>query len=331
MRVSEYALGTAGFGTSSGEDARRVFRDFVDAGGTTIATSNIYRNGEAETLLGELMGSDRDHYVVVTKYTGSAGENTHPGTTGDSRKTMMRSLEASLRRLNTDYVDVYMPHFPDQVTPAEEIMAGFEDLVRSGKIRYGGFSNFPAWRIAGAAARADLLGMPRPICIETEYSLAERSADRELLPMAEAYGLGVLLYAPLAGGLLTGKYRRGETGRLSDRPSAMEKYSHQTAVVDEVLAIAEETGQTAAGVALEWLRYRAGLASTPLIPVIGPRTTTQLGGYLQPVDLDVRHYQRLDKASALRMGAPHDDVSGALLNGYDGDRSLLDAPVVPPI
>ena len=334
LRVSEYTLGTARFGAPGGDDdARAVFEAFVEAGGTAFATSNLYQDGRAEALLGDLMGRDRDDYVVVTKYSGEDpnARTPRPGTTGNGRKTMIRSLEASLRRLNTDYVDVFMPHFPDQITPAEEIMAGFEDLVRSGKIRYGGFSNFPAWRIAGAAARADLLGMPRPICIETEYSLAERSADRELLPMAEAYGLGVLLYSPLAGGLLTGKYRRGETGRLSAAGRAVEKDSQQTAVIDEVLAIADETEQTAAGVALEWLRYRAALASTALIPILGPRIVEHLSEYLRPVDLDIRHYQRLDKASALRMGAPHDDVSGALLNGYDGDRSLIDPPAVPPI
>ncbi|AKS35483.1 aldo/keto reductase [Mycolicibacterium goodii] len=334
LRVSEYALGTARFGAPEHtDDARAVFGAFVDQGGTTFATSNIYQDGRAEALLGELMGRDRDDYVVVTKYSGAypgAGAP-RPGTTGNSRKTMIRSLEASLRRLGTDYVDVFMPHFPDQITPVEEIMAGFEDLVRSGKIRYGGFSNFPAWRIAGAAVRADLLGMPRPICIETEYSLAERTADRELLPMAEAHGLGVLLYSPLAGGLLTGKYRRGETGRLSAAGRAIEKDLQQTAVIDEVLAIARETEHTAAGVSLEWLRHRAALASTALIPILGPRIVEHLTEYLQPVDLDIRHHQRLDKASAPRMGAPHDDVAGALLNGYDGDRSLLDAPRVPPI
>jgi aryl-alcohol dehydrogenase-like predicted oxidoreductase len=216
LRVSEFALGTANFSTSDvgagPEASRQIFDAFVAAGGTTFDASNIYQDGQAETVLGGLLGRDRDDFVVITKYSGTRQERPRPGTTGNSRKTMIRSLEASLRRLNTDYVDVFMPHFPDGTTPIEEILAGFDDLIRSGKILHGGLSNFPAWRVAGAAVRADVRGIPPLVGIETEYSLAERSADRELLPMAEAHGLGVLLYSPLGGGLLTGKYRQGEKG-----------------------------------------------------------------------------------------------------------------------
>ena len=145
LRVSEYALGTANFGTSdasAGPEASRVIFDaFVAAGGTTFDTSNLYQDGQAETVLGELLGRDRDDYVVITKYSGTRKDRPRPGTTGNSRKTMIRSLEASLRRLNTDYVDVFMPHFPDGITPVEEILAGFDDLIRSGKVLHGGLSN----------------------------------------------------------------------------------------------------------------------------------------------------------------------------------------------
>jgi aryl-alcohol dehydrogenase-like predicted oxidoreductase len=254
LRVSEYALGTANFGTSGTsagpEASRQIFEAFAAAGGTTLDTSNLYQDGQAETVLGELLGRQRDDFVVITKYSGTRQDQPRPGTTGNSRKVMVRSLEASLRRLNTHYVDVFMPHFPDGTTPVEEILAGLDDLIRSGKILHGGLSNFPAWRVASAAVRADLRGLAPLVGIQAEYSLAERSADRELLPMAQAHGLGMVLYSPLAGGLLTGKYRQGEQGRLSSRGDAIESTAQRTAVVDAVLAIADEAGASAAQVSL---------------------------------------------------------------------------------
>jgi aryl-alcohol dehydrogenase-like predicted oxidoreductase len=335
LRVSEYALGTANFGTAEGsagrEGAGQIFAAFVEAGGTTFDTSNLYQGGEAETLLGELLGSDRDDFVVITKYSGTRQQAPRPGTTGNSRKTMVRSVEESLRRLKTDHVDVFMPHFPDGLTPVEEILAGFDDLVRSGKILHGGLSNFPAWRVAGAAVMADLKGLAPLVGIQTEYSLAERSAERELLPMIDAYGLGALLYSPLAGGLLTGKYREGERGRLSARGDAVEGTGQRTAVVDAVLEIAEETGVDAGQVSLAWLRGRAAASSTAMVTIVGPRTLAHLEGYLRSLDLalDQKHYDRLDEVSAPTLGAPHEDVAAALLHGFDGDRSLVDPPAVP--
>ncbi|MDT5078567.1 MAG: hypothetical protein QOJ80_3204 [Mycobacterium sp.] len=329
LRVSEYALGTANFGiseTSAGAaTSRAMFDAYVAAGGTTFDTSNVYQGGEAETMLGELIGRDRDDLVIVTKYSGTREKRPRPGTTGNSRKTMARSLEASLSRLQTDYVDVFMPHFPDGVTPIDEVLTALDDLVRSGKVLHGGLSNFPAWRIAGAATRAELRELAPVTGIEFEYSLAERSADRELLPMAHAYGLGVLLYSPLAGGLLTGKYRRGETGRLSARGDALEGDAQKAAVVDTVLAVADELGSSAVQVSLAWLRRRASIAPTALIPILGPRTQAHLEEYLRSIELslDDEQYRRLEEASAIRLGPPHDDVAAALKSGFDGDRTLL--------
>jgi aryl-alcohol dehydrogenase-like predicted oxidoreductase len=337
LRVSEYVLGTANFGsasTSAGtEGSRQIFDTFVAAGGTTFDTSNLYQSGEAETVLGTLLGRHRDEFVVITKYSGTRHERPRPGTTGNSRKTMVRSLEESLRRLGTDYVDVFMPHFPDGTTPLEEILAGFDDLVRSGKILHGGLSNFPAWRTAGAAVRADLRGLAPLVGIQTEYSLAERSAERELLPMAEAHGLGVVLYSPLAGGLLTGKYRQGEIGRLTARGDTIEGTSQQTAVVDAVIRIAEQIDSSPVQVSLAWLRRRASLAATAMIPIVGPRSLAHLKGYLQSLDLELeeQHYRHLDKISGVRLGTPHEDVSAALSHGFDGDRTLLENPLVPVI
>ena len=337
LRVSEYALGTANFGTadtSAGlEGSREIFEAFVAAGGTTFDSSNLYQGGQAETVLGGLLGTRRDDFVVITKYSGTREARPQPGTTGNSRKTMVRSLEASLRRLNTDYVDVFMPHFPDGITPIEEIVAGFDDLIRSGKILHGALSNFPAWRVAGAAVGADLRGLRPLVGIQTEYSLAERSGERELLPMAQAHGLGVLLYSPLAGGLLTGKYRRGEQGRLSARGDGVEATARRTAVVDAVLDVADELGTSPVQVSLAWLRQRATLARTALIPIVGPRTLSHLNEYLSSLDLqlDEPHYRRLDEVSAPRLGTPHEDVAAALSAGFDGDRSLLATPALPVI
>nr|WP_258401790.1 aldo/keto reductase [Micromonospora noduli] len=270
-----------------------------------------------------------DHHQVQRDQAAPA----RPGTTGNSRKIMVRSLEASLRRLNTDYVDVFMPHFPDGLTPVEEILAGFDELIRSGKILHGALSNFPAWRVAGAAVRANLRGLAPLVGIQTEYSLAERSAERELLPMAQAHGLGVVLYSPLAGGLLTGKYRQGEHGRLTARGDAIEGSAQRTAVVDAVLTMAEELGASAVQVSLAWLRRRAALAPTALIPIVGPRILTQLEEYLKSLQLELsdQYYRQLDEVSAIRPGTPHEDVTAALNHGFDGDRTLLDPPPVPVI
>lgn len=335
--MSEFALGTANFSTSDAgagtEASRQIFEAFVAAGGTTFDTSNLYQDGQAETVLGELLGHQRDDFVVITKYSGTRQQQSRPGTTGNSRKIMIRSLEASLLRLNTDYVDVFMPHFPDGTTPIEEILAGFDDLIGSGKILHGGLSNFPAWRVAGAAVRADLRGLAPLVGIETEYSLAERSAERELLPMAQAYGLGVVFYSPLAGGLLTGKYREGEQGRLSARGDAIEGTAQRAAVVDAVLAVADEVGASAARVSLAWLRRRATLAQTALIPIIGPRTLTHLQEYLSSLHLELsdEQYQRLDEISAVPLGTPHEGVAAALNHGFDGDRTLLEPSPIPVI
>lgn len=337
LRVSEYALGTANFATSDAgagrEGSRAIFERFVDAGGTTFDSSNRYQGGQAETALGELLGDRRDDFVVITKYSGAPGTRPAPGTTGNGRKTMVRSLEESLRRLRTDHVDVFMPHFPDGITPVDEILAGLDDLVRAGKVRHGALSNFPAWRVAGAAVRADLRGQAPPVGIQTEYSLAERSGDRELLPMAEAHGLGVLLYSPLAGGLLTGKYRRGEAGRLSARGDAVEADARRSSVLDAVIEVAEELGTNPVQVSLAWLRRRAARSPTALVPIVGPRSVAHLDEYLRSLHLDLgdEHGRRLDEVSAIPLGTPHEDVAAALAQGLDGDRDLLDRPRVPVV
>src|SRR3954453_2846925 len=255
LRVSEYGLGTGNFGTAWGtkatrEESRQIFDRFADAGGTLIDTADGYQRGQSEEFLGEFLGADRDHFVVATKYTqGAVGGDVSK--TGNGRKNMIRSVEESLRRLRTDHVDLYWVHHPDRITPMDEILRGLDDLVSSGKILHAGLSNFPAWRVAWASATADLRGWAPVAAVQVEYSLVERTADRELLPMAEALGLGVALWSPLGGGLLTGKYRHSDAGRLTDwdRLIHTEDSDQKTRVVDELLIIADEIGVPPAQVA----------------------------------------------------------------------------------
>jgi len=303
LRVSEYALGAGNFGTGWGTgaepaDARLIFERFAEAGGTLIDTAESYQLGESETLLGDFLAADRDHFVVATKFS-----------TGNDRKSMIQAVEGSLKRLKTDRIDLYWVHFQDGVTPIEEVLRGLDDLVTSGKILHAGFSNFPAWRVARAQTIAELRGWSPIAGIQVEYSLVERTADRELLPMAEALGLGVTLWSPLGGGLLTGKYRESDAGRLTDwkRLVHTEDSDQKTRIVDELLAIADELDVPPAQIAMAWLRDRDARSTTSLISIIGPRTVAQLDDYLAALDVTLTREQadRLDAVSAPTLGVPH--------------------------
>ncbi|WP_097876862.1 aldo/keto reductase [Streptomyces sp. ms184] len=338
LRVSEYALGTANFGTlwgggASREEARKIFDRFAEAGGTLIDSADNYQIGESELMLGDFLGTDRDHFVLTTKFGLGAGRS-RVSNTGNSRKTIRTALEASLKRLSTDYIDVYWAHLPDTVTPVEEILAALDDLVRAGKILHAGLSNFPAWRVSRAATLAEVRGLNRLVGIQCEYSLAERSAERELLPMAEALGLGATLWSPLGGGLLTGKYRESRRGRLSNwegQAIRVEDSTQRTEVLDTVLAVAEELGIPAAQVSMAWLRARAARSSTALVPVIGPRTGEQLEDYLAALDveLDAAQLERLERAGAIRPGQPHELIAGHRNAALGGSADRFAGPVVP--
>lgn len=185
------------------------------AGGNFIDISDAYQQREAERLVGQLMGNDRGDFVLTSKYTRTSNTAAAIAQLVNHRKAMTQAVEASLRRLGTDYLDVYLVHLPDQVTPMAEIPRGFDDLARAGKILYGGFSNFPAWRVAAAVTLAELRGWVPLTAVQMEFSLLQRTAERELLPMAKGLGLGVMGYSPLGGGVLPSKYRQGETGRAT--------------------------------------------------------------------------------------------------------------------
>jgi aryl-alcohol dehydrogenase-like predicted oxidoreductase len=211
---------------------------------------------------------------------------------------MRLSVEASLKRLKTDRIDLYWVHFSDGITPTDEIMRGLDDLVRSGKVLYIGLSDFPAWRVARAATIAELRGWARVAGLQFEHSLVERTAEHELMPAGQALGLGMVGWSPLGGGLLSGKYRRGEKGRLEALGGAVfqqENSGQRTAIVDATLAVATELGVTPSEVAVAWVLLKGSL------PIIGPRTSEQLSAYLgaSKLTLAQHHVERLDDASAL--------------------------------
>ncbi len=339
LRVSELALGAGNFGTRWGHgaernEAKKVFDAYVEAGGNFIDTADSYQFGESEEIVGDFIAADRDYFVLATKYTLGTNDAYGISRTGNSRKNMVRSVEESLERLKTDRIDLYWAHFADGVTPMEEIIRGFDDLVRAGKIHYAGLSNFPAWRVSRADLLAELRGWAPIAGIQIEYSLAQRTADRELLPMAEALGLGVPLWSPLGGGFLTGKYRLSDEGRINSRLAVLvhaEKSVRETAILDAVLAIAKELGVSATEVAIAWLLHRAARSTTSLIPILGSRTRDQLDSTLGALDVKLSSEQsaRLDATSAIPLGTPHEQINGSAARIAGGKPELLDMPAVP--
>ena len=320
--VSELALGGAMFGTAAGygagpEAVRDMLRGYAEAGGNFLDLSDAYQGGEAERQVGQFLGPNRGDFVLASKYTRTASAAPTLAQLGNHRKAMRQAVEASLRRLGTDYLDLYLAHLPDGVTPIEEIVRGFEDLVRAGKILYGGLSNFPAWRVATAATLAELRGWAPLASIQIEYNLAQRTAERELLPMAQGFGLGVLAYSPLAGGVLTGKYRRGEAGRATAFAGGPPTPSPQAeAVLDVLLAVAAELAATPGQVATAWVLAQGAT------PIVGPRTRAQLDDYLLAATrrLSPDQLRRLHDASAVPAGYPH-ELLAAQRDKLTGNRA----------
>lgn len=227
---------------------------------------------------------------------------------------MIQSVESSLKRLKTDRIDLLWAHFDDQLTPLEEIVRAFDDLVRAGKIQYAGLSNFPAWRVARADTLAELRGWSRIAGIQVEYSLVQRTAERDMLPMAEALGMAATLWSPLGGGLLTGKYRQSNEGRLTGFGGRLVHTEQDTTLLDTVIAIAGELQILPLQVAIAWLQHKAARASTSLIPILGSRHLGQLNDTLQAltVRLEAAQVERLDAVSAIPAGTPHEQIAGTL-------------------
>lgn len=281
-----------------------MYETYREAGGNFIDTASNYQAGDAEEYLSDIISADREDVVLSTKYTMGTSASSGLHMTGNSRKSMVQSLEQSLRRLGTDRVDVFWAHAADGSTSIEEIVRAFDDLIRAGKILYAGLSNFPAWRVATGVTLAQQQGWAPLVAIQVEYSLVERGAERELVPMADAFGLGVLGYSPLGGGLLTGKYRRGATGRAQ---SSISQFLHneddpaKAKVLDAVESVARELETTPERVALKWSMSKG------VIPVVGPRSVDQLTSHLAAGELDIssRQIDLLDEVSAPQLGYPH--------------------------
>lgn len=303
LQVSQLALGTGNFGTRWGhgadpDESKAVFNAYAEAGGNFIDTADVYQFGQSEEILGSLLHGRREDFVLATKYTNGATPGADRLVTGNSRKAMVASVEASLKRLKTDRIDLYWVHHPDDVTPSEEIIRGFEDLARGGKILYAGLSNFPAWRLARAVTLSEISQVIPIAAAQFEHSLVHREPEADLLPASRALGLGVVTWSPLGGGMLTGKYRQGETGRaegLGGKVFQAEDSTQRTQVLDTVLETAEALGVTADQVAIAW----AG--SHGAVPMIGPRSTAHLAGNLGAIGLELsaEQIERLDDVSRI--------------------------------
>ncbi|ASK30250.1 oxidoreductase [Chryseobacterium sp. T16E-39] len=339
LRVSELALGTGTFGTRRGygsqpDEAKRVFERYIEAGGNFVDTADGYQLGESEEILGNMMGDHRQNLVLSTKYSMGGRELL---TSGNSRKNLIHSVEASLKRLKTDYIDLYWAHLSDGQTPIEEIVRGFDDLVRDGKILYAGFSNFPAWRIASASLLADLRGWSPIAGIQIEYNLIERTPDRDLLPMAEALGLGVAFWSPLAGGLLTGKYRNPESIENSRKKEwngyllKDESGPRETAIIDALEKIAKEKGVQVGQVALAWLRQKHQYSSLSTITILGAKNVSQLNDNLESLStvLTDEELEILNEISAVSLGSPHEVITNIqpVLFGTSSNQVIQNGPV----
>jgi aryl-alcohol dehydrogenase-like predicted oxidoreductase len=309
LRVSELALGTMTFGEEWGfgaskEESRRMFDVYVEAGGNFIDTATNYNDGSSERFVGEFVAPTRDKYVVATKYAMNGLANGDMNFSGSQRKNMVRTLEQSLKRMNTDYVDLYWLHCWDYVTPIEEVMRGLDDMVRAGKVLYIGITDTPAWVVSRANTLAELKGWTQFVGLQTRYSLLERSPERDLLPMARTLDIGVTAFQVLALGLLTGKYSKTtkpEQGRGIKSPDLNDR---NLAIAEEVIAVAKEAGCTPTQVALNWVRQRPGV----MIPIIGTRNVTQLRDNLDCLKsrLTDAQLQRLNDISRIKRGFPQE-------------------------
>ena len=313
--VSPLSLGTMTFGTpnwgSPDEVSEAIFHAYVEAGGNFIDTADVYAKGRSEDLIGGHVAARklRDKLVLATKFSFNA-EAGNPNAGGNGRKNIHRALEGSLRRLRTDYVDLYWLHAWDIVTPVEEVMQTLGDLVRAGKIRYFGFSDIPAWYAAKAATLASAHAVPGPIALQLEYSLVERSIEREHLPAARECGLGVCPWSPLAAGFLAGKYQRegeGATGqgRLAGKnPFGNSKFTDRNwRVLDTLRTVAEQVDRPMAQVALAWASAQPGITSI----ILGASKVDQLHDNLASLEirLNPEQLQALDQGSALDPAFPY--------------------------
>jgi aryl-alcohol dehydrogenase-like predicted oxidoreductase len=316
VKVSELCLGTMTFGwTTTEEDSRSIMDRFVDAGGTFIDTADVYSNGASEQILGGwLAGRQRDQLFIATKVRFASGKG--PNDLGLSRAHILAGVEASLRRLRTDYIDLYQVHCWDPLTPLEQTIEALDSLVRQGKVRYLGVSNFMGWQLQKAVETARSGGWEQPVCLQPLYNLLDRGAELELIPVCRNEGLGVICWSPLRGGWLSGRYRRdmksppaGTRVEMAEKRGWGETFTdynteHTWKLLEQVSEIARETGKPAAQVALRWLLQRPGVTA----PIIAARTMDHLEDNLGASgwSLSAEQMARLTKASDKPLPYPYD-------------------------
>jgi aryl-alcohol dehydrogenase-like predicted oxidoreductase len=331
LRVSPFCLGAMTFGDdwgwgSSVAESEAIMARFIERGGNFIDTANVYTKGHSEKIIGDYIGrhgSRRDRMVVATKFFGNLYTG-DPNGGGAGRKSLVSACEQSLRRLQTDYIDLYWMHCWDALTPIEETMRALDDLVRAGKVRYIGLSDTPAWKVAQAQVIAQFRGWAPLVALQIEYSLIERTVEGELIPMALELGLGVTPWSPLRGGVLSGKYTRANAAtQKADRGERVTNYlgERSHAIVDELLRIATSHGTTPAAVALSWVQHRPAVAST----IIGARRLGQLDQNLDALDvrltsadvaaLDALSEPTLNFPAAFMKFAPTFSLGGTTVNG----------------
>lgn len=302
LRVSELCLGTMTFGETWGWGAskdvsRKIFDTFADKGGNFIDTANNYTDGTSEAYVGEFIHADRERFVVATKYT-LTERRADPNGGGNSRKNMMQSVNRSLKRLNTDYIDLLYLHMWDFSTPVEEVMRGMDDLVRAGKVLYVAFSDTPAWVVSYAIGLAEKYGWSRPVACQFPYSLLDRAAERSVIPMANTMDLALTPWGLLEGGELTGKYNTD-----NDEPKRSADAGDQAKDVAEALmALAGEIGRTPSQIAINWVRQQQG----NFIPILGARTEAQIRDNLGVLDfeLSAEQIEELNQLADFRLGFP---------------------------
>jgi len=329
LRVSEFSLGTMTFGEDWGwgateAESRRIFDAYLEAGGNFVDTAINYTNGTSEKYTGKLIAPIRDQIVLATKYTLSTRPG-DPNASGNHRKNLMQSLHQSLRQLNTDYIDLYWVHIYDFMTPIEEIVRALDDAVRSGKILYVGISDTPAWIISRAVTLAELRGWTAFTALQIEYSLVERTVERELLPMARSLDLAVTPWGILGSGMLSGKYaNRDAPGRIKDRTEVGKLKERNMRIAAVVGQVAKEIGKTPSQVAINWVRQQPGV----IIPILGARTLDQLKDNLGALQFSLtpEHLKKLSDASAIERGFPHDFAASPFINNivYSGRFEEID-------
>jgi len=321
LKVSELCLGTMGFGTEAGWGADEqtsfaIMDAFTHEGGNFLDTANVYKLGTSEKIIGEYMRNhDRDYFVLATKY--SLKDNqTNPNASGNNRKNMMRSVEESLKRLQTDFIDILYLHIWDDLTPIDEVLRGMDDLIRQGKVNYAAISDTPAWMVAKGNTMAELMGWSQFVALQVEYSLIQRTPERELIPMAKHYGMTVTPWAPLGGGVLSGKYLRGEQGRI--KPESRRLDDSSVAITKTVVAIADELGVAPSHVALQWTTHQG----FSCIPIVGATKADQLKENLKAINvkLSLDHLQKLHEASKIDLGFPGEFFreEGVKMNSFGG-------------